>query len=149
MTNRIDVTDRATAGGWTIPDGWSVYADMIEDDLDVAREFECYDAAQLDAWRRGDWSVVVVSVWVEDGSGREWGWGNLGGVEHGRLPVTEEDGTVTGYVDVDALEPRIGEYSVIREHDMIGEALRDAVAELERFGTPMLTEPAGVTVTGL
>jgi hypothetical protein len=38
---------------------------------------------------------------------------------------------------------------VIREHDMIGEALREAVKELERFGAPVLSEPAGVTVTGL
>jgi hypothetical protein len=104
--DKIDVTDRAVSGGWTLPAGWTVRADMSYDD-------------------------------------------GIGGTEYGDYVMTDEDDTVTGHTWIDPLNAPIGEYNVVREYDLIGEALRDAVAELERFGTPVLVEPAGDTVTGL
>lgn len=150
-----DLTERATAGGWTLPDGWSVKADLSYDPYttpdDLGMPVEDHDPEDQDHERmirewfeRDDWAYGVVSVWVQDNTGREWGRSVLGGVEMGTYP--NADGSS---VFIEPLEDNPGEYSIIREHDMIGEALREAVKELERFGSPVLVEPAGVTLTGL
>jgi hypothetical protein len=149
--SKLDLTDRAVSGGWVLPSGWTVSADAYPDELinDPAREYDCYTAAQVAAYHAGDWEFVTVSVWVEDNAGREWGRAVIGSVEAGTFTMTEEDDTVTGQTFIDPLDDNPGEYSVIREHDMIGEALRDAVSELERFGTPVLVEPTGTNYSGL
>lgn len=106
------------------------------------------ESKAVQAWRRDDWTFGVVSVWVQDSASREWGRSVLGGVEFGRFPLVAMDGTVTR-AEVDPLDDKTGEYSVTREHDMIGEALREAVAQLAAFGTPVIVEPKGITVSGL
>lgn len=145
----IDLTARAREGGWELPEFWTVQADTSHDYDATPMDYDCYTPAQVAAWERDEWSFVVVSVWVEDEHGRMWGNSVLGGVESGWLPLTDEDDTVTGQTYIDPLGDTPAQYSVIREHDMIDEALRDAARELEEFGTPVLREPAGVTVVGL
>jgi hypothetical protein len=141
-----DVTDRATAGGWVLPDGWTVKVDISPDDLTLDYwDDEVYSEYQTRAWENGDWQFVIVSVWVEDAAGREWGRDVLGGVEAGDFP--SEDGDTSTWIDPLADKP--AEYSVIREHDMIRGALVDTVRQLEEFGTPVIAEPEGVTMTGL
>lgn len=149
MTNRVDLTDRAVAGGWTLPEGWRVFADAEEDSAVDTLEGDGYTPTQVAAWLADEWCYFFVSVWVQDATGREWGHAGLGLVEGGSYTLTDEDDNVTGHEWIDPLESKPGHYSPIREHDLIGEALRDAVAELERFGTPVITEPEGTTVTGL
>lgn len=149
MSDYVDLTERATAGGWTLPEGWSVRADRVPDEFhsDPHTEYgtdSAYGQVQQDAWLAGRWWWEIVSVWVQDASGREWGRDNMGGIEAGMFP--QDDGST---LDLDPLEDEPANYSVIREHDMIGEALRDAVKALEEFGTPVLTEPEGTTVSGL
>lgn len=148
MSNRVDLTDRAVEGGWTLPEGWTVQADADEDNAVDTLEGDCYTPAQVAAWLADEWGYVFVSVWVQDATGREWGHAGLSLVEAGLFTMTDDDDNVIGTAWLDPLTDP-GEYSPIREHDMIGEALRDAVAELERFGTPVITEPEGATVTGL
>lgn len=148
---KADLTDRAIAGGWTLPDGWTVLADLSPDydHGDPGEEYDCYGAAQVAAWRADEWAFGVVSVWVEDADGREWGRDVLGAVEYGCLPNEDEDGEVTGSAFIEPLEDRPAEYSVIREYDMIGNALRDAAEQLAAFGTPMIVEPDGPAIAGL
>ena len=146
---KVDVTTRATDGGWQLPEFWTVAAEISPDYDTRPTDFDCYTPAQVAAWERDEWQFVVVSVFVEDADGREWGRDVLGGVEYGSFVLTDEQDNVTGADDVDPLADKPGEYSVIREHDMIGEALRDAVRQLESFGTPVLREPDGSKVTGL
>lgn len=144
--DKRDVTDRAIAGGWVLPDGWTVTAELSYDhDRVLPSEYDCYSDAQITAWRNDEWGFGVVCVFVEDDHGRDWGRAIIGGVEYGHLP--NEDGTDSTFVD--PLEDVPASYSVIREGDMIGEALRDAVERLEGFGTPVLVEPDGPTVSGL
>lgn len=147
---KVDVTERAIAGGWVLPNGWTVNADISPDYsiMDPYQEFDCYTLAQVDAWRRDEWRLVVVSVWVEDASGREWGRDVLGAVEYGTIPITDDTGTVLGHDCCDPLTDNPAEYSAIREHDMIGNALRDAVQCLEEFGTPVFCA-LEMTFTGL
>lgn len=135
---KIDVTDRAISGGWTLPDGWSVRADTSPDYDTGPVDDEGLTRTQHVTYDQGDWEYVVVSVWVQDNAGREWGRSVIGGVEAGSYTMTDEDDNVTGQVFIDPLE----DAHPIRDHDMIGEALREAVAGLERFGTPVLVEPA-------
>lgn len=144
----VELTERAIAGGWTLPEGWKVFADITHDDaiVDLAKEYDCYSERQITAWRNDDWMFVFVSVWVEDNSGRQWGQFGIGGLEYGDVPGYEDD--ALDY-SLNPLEDIPGEYAPIREHDMIGEALRDAVKALDEFGTPVLCEPAGTTMTGL
>jgi hypothetical protein len=144
-----DVTSRAVAGGWKLPEGWTVCADISrDDDIHPAQQGEAYEGEMLAWWKRDEWQFVNVSVWVQDRHGREWGRDVRGGCEYGYLPVTEP-GIAHGSVFVNPLTDAPGEYSPIREYDMIGNALRDAVEQLATFGTPIITEPAGTTVTGL
>ena len=49
----------------------------------------------------------------------------------------------------DPLPDKGEEYCPVREHDLIGEALRDAVIALAEFGTPTLTAPENASDTGL
>lgn len=145
----VNITDRAVAGGWVLPDGWTVQADLTRDDAinDPATEYgegSAFGPVQVAAWQRDDWAFGVVSVFVSDGHGREWGSSVLGAVVFGDFP--DDDGNVTTILPLD---DKPAEYSVIREYDMIGEALREAVKSLESFGSPVITEPPGTTVTGL
>lgn len=134
-----DVTQRAIDGGWTLPPFWTVTAEISPDCDSSPDEFDCYSPDDITAWRNDEWRFVVVCVFVEDADERLWGNATLGGVEHGCLDQ----------VDIDALTDKPGEYSVVREHDMIREALEDAVSALADFGTPVITSPDGITVTGL
>lgn len=138
---KIDVTDRAVSGGWTLPTGWTVRADTSPDYDTGPVDDEGLTRTQHVTYDQGDWEYVVVSVWVQDNASREWGRSVIGGVEAGELTHTDEDDNVTGRMFSDPLTDNPAEYSPIREYDMIGEALREAVAELERFGTPVLVEP--------
>jgi len=139
----LDLTSRAREGGWQMPDGWSVWADVLPDDHlgNPLIEYgtDAYTAEDGAAFDRGDWWWVFIRVTVEDADGREWGSAGIGGVEAGDMPEH-------GWIDPIAERP--GEYSVIREHDLIAEALRDAQATLARFGQPVLADPA-VNCSGL
>jgi hypothetical protein len=134
-----DLTDRATEAGWTLPEGWTVQAEAIPDEyLGHPRDeygTDGYDEEQCAAFDRGDWSWCYVHVAVRDAQGRDWGSNGIGGVEWGELP---------GAGWIDPLEDTPRSYSVIREHDMIAEALRDALKSLEAFGDPhgLIREPA-------
>lgn len=152
-----DLTARATAGGWVLPEGWTVQADLSYDDAitgpddymsveDEEPEYQDHARMVREWFARGDWGYGVVSVWVQDAAGREWGQSVIGGIEMGTYP--NEDGSS---VFIEPLEDTPGEYNVIREYDMIGEALRDAVKALQAFGDPhgLIREPAGELVTGL
>lgn len=140
--DKKDVTDRAVSGGWTLPDGWTVTADISPDhDTNPSADYDCYTSQDISAWRNDDWLFVVIGVFVQDDNGRDWGRSIMGGCEHGWITSTDEHDNVTGGTYVDALADPPGEYSPIREYDMIAEALRDASAELERFGTPIIVEP--------
>jgi len=145
----VDLTERATAAGWILPDGWTVHADLTYDDHTAPDDFMSVDDHEpeyrdhermIREWfHRGDWGYGVVAVFVQDARGRDWGCSILGGVEMGTYP--NSDGTSTF---IEPLEDTPGEYSVIREHDMIAEALRAAVRELAAFGDPhgLIREPA-------
>lgn len=139
----IDLTDRAIAGGWTLPEHWTVTAESWDDDT-VQRledEFDCYSPEDIDAFYAGAWGFAGVTVSVQDDAGRQWGQSTVGGFEVGQLPGTNEW--------LNPLDDKPGQYSPIREHDMIGEALCEAVKALESFGSPVLTEPTGVNYSGL
>jgi hypothetical protein len=131
-----DYTARAREAGWTLPDGWTVKAEMSADEWAThpRDEYDCYDEDDLAAYDRGDWWFAIVVVIVADAAGRTWGASSIGGVEAGTLAGTF----------LDPLSDEPGEYSPIREHDLIGEALRDALKSLEAFGDPhgLIREPA-------
>jgi len=133
----VDLTDRARAGGWILPDGWSVKADLTYDDrLHPAHDGDWATPDQVRAWSQGTWEYTTVSVWVQDRRGREWGSAALSGLVYGGLPRA-------GFCD-----PLTDD--TIAEHDMIREALEDAVSNLEDFGTPAISQaPSDITVTGL
>lgn len=142
--DKQDVTERAIAGGWVLPDGWTVTAEISPDyDIDADKEYDCYTPTQLVAWHNNDWQFVMVCVFVQDADGRDWGRSIVGSVEHGYLPMTNDADELISeaFSFTDALESAPGMYGPVREYDMIGEALRDATAELERFGTPIIVEP--------
>lgn len=131
----VDVTDRATAAGWVLPDGWTVKADMTPDDIHPIDDDEGLTSRQIEAWRQDEWWYVVVSVWVQDADGRKWGHDSLGAVAYGTLPNTDEHDEIQGEpLDIHPLT----DSHPIQEYDMIGNALRDAVKQLEQFGTPVM-----------
>lgn len=149
--DQVDVTDRAVAGGWTLPKGWAVVADTTHDGTvtDLMAEFgkdSAYDHPEIVAsWLRDDWYFVVVSVYVRDDQGREWGHALLGGVEAGSFPWFDAEGNVSWLSTINPLtDPH-----PIADQDMIGQALRDAVVALAAFGTPVIVEPAGTHYSGL
>jgi hypothetical protein len=132
-----DYTARAREAGWTLPDGWTVTSEMDADDTGHPRDehgHDCYDEDDFTAYDRGDWGFVYILVTVRDAAGRKWGASGIGGVEAGTLAGTF----------LDPLSDEPGEYSPVREYDLIGEALRDAVKALETFGDPhgLIREPA-------
>jgi hypothetical protein len=139
----VDLTERAIAGGWTLPDGWTVTAESWHDDAvqDIGKEFDCYSDEDITAWCNSEWWIEGITVSVQDDAGRDWGVSSVGGFEAGQMPGVSEW--------LDPLEDKPAHYSPIREHDMIGEALREAVKALESFGSPVLTEPTGVNYSGL
>lgn len=147
--DKKDVTQRAIDGGWTLPPFWTVTAEISPDYDASPMDYDCYTPHQVEAWRNDAWTFVVICVFVEDASGRQWGSSVLGGTEHGWFTSTDEEDNVISESFCDALTDKPGEYSVIREHDMIREALEDAVSALADFGTPVITSPDGITVTGL
>lgn len=144
-----NLTERAIAAGWILPDSWTVHADLTYDDAttpddytsveDHEPEYRDHERMIREWFDRGDWGYGIVAVFVQDAHGRDWGRAILGSVEMGTYP--NADGTSTF---IEPLEDTPGEYSVIREHDLIAEALRDAVRELEAFGDPhgLIREPA-------
>lgn len=138
----VDVTDRAKAGGWGLPDGWTVRAEISPDNDSHPDHFDCYDAVQVQAWRDDAWRFVVLSVHVEDADGRQWGASVVGANEYGRFPLVQEEGDYQ-----DAYPNPFGE---LAESDMINEALKDAVESTERFcDAEKITEPTGVNYSGL
>lgn len=132
-----DVTDRAKAGGWGLPEGWTVRAE-ISPDLDARpTEYDCYTPAQVRAWREDVWQFVHVSVRVTDAHGREWGSDGLGANEYGRFPLTDEDGTETGDSYPDPFEQ-------VTESDMLNNAMREAFDQVRQFAAnSTITMPPG------
>ena len=132
--DRTNYTARAREAGWQLPEGWTVVAEVCDDDTPThpRDEYDCYSEDDLTAYDRGDWRFVYVHVSVQDEDGHQWGASGIGGTEYGTLPDA-------GFVD--PLSDTPGEYNVVREYDLIAEALRDAQGTLERFGSPEITLP--------
>lgn len=114
----MDVTERATAQGYTFPEGWIVEA-TTEPDIDTRpTDYDCYDEADIAAWKRDEWWYVCLLVRVLDEDGREWGYDILGGCEKGSMPG--HDHWIDPLKDRDDLLP-----------EMITEACFAAIKEAE------------------
>lgn len=83
----------------------SVHVRMIADYDTTPDEFDCYDTAAADAWRRDEWRYVgvIAEVHVLD---VPMGEGSLWGIEHGSLTYDDvtDAGAETRTVEADAFE---------------------------------------------
>lgn len=145
-----DVTDRAVSGGWQLPGGWTVRADITYDDAANAHapdnEGDAFDdPAIIAAWKADRWTFVMVSVWVQDSSSREWGRDLLGACVHGDFPAFDPATNRASDTETNMVDG----FDAVTDHDMIRNALLDAVEQLQDFGTPVIREPEGDAVTGL
>jgi hypothetical protein len=114
----------------TIPDsdiaGLSWHVTLDYDEYYSAPEGDCYTPRQVDAYRRGDWSYVIVGVSpIVGGVELDDLTETLGCVEYGTFTLTDEDDNVTGTLDIDLdsmISGRGEDYEPYPVPDLIGEA---------------------------
>jgi hypothetical protein len=102
-----DVTERARAAGWQLPDGWTVRASVEHDDtVTDPRNDEPNNPLIVRMWNLG---------------AHEWGDASLWGVEAGTYPV--EINAETGVVTTREINPLTEDYPL---SELIPEALEMA-----------------------
>lgn len=134
------VTSLAKTLGWTL-DNVSVLAKIFPDGYTTTDDAECYGAASIEAWKRGQWRYVAVTVEVIDSYGHTWGSADLNGVEYGAFPATDEQGNVTRVLKLDPLQDSTDPDVLYPLPDLIAEALADAQEKIAAFILPRITRP--------
>lgn len=70
-------------------DGFTIQAHLVPDEEIKPTDFDCYDAAQIDAWKHDLWGYVGVIV-TASRNGIEFGSASMWGYEYGDLPGVDE-----------------------------------------------------------
>ena len=120
-----DTTDPRVGTTFEV-DGWTVSVDTAHDDAigNLADEYDGFTSAQVDAWKRNEWTYVGCIVRVSR-EGVELGSASLWGLEHGYFTYTDEHDNVTGH-------GWVGPYAEAVD-DLIAEAIDEAKATLRKL----------------
>jgi hypothetical protein len=123
MQDMGDTTDPRVGTTFT-QDGWTITVDTQPDSESSTADADCYTRAQIDAWKRDEWSFVGCVV-TASREGITLGHASLWGMESGRYTYTDEDDTVTG-------TGFVGPYTEAVD-DLITEAITDGAATLAKL----------------
>lgn len=87
MDDVTNVTERAKALGFELGDDFqfNLCSEYDQDAHINDYDDEVYTDAARDAWRNDEWHFAILTVYVLDANGRQWGADSIGSVEVGHF----------------------------------------------------------------